>query len=245
MATREEILGTIRKALDHGRTNPPLPNPPVVWPVRGVSADETLKEFQKNLTAVAGESFLCRNRSDAAVKIADVLASLPVNPGVNGTGRNFEWGIRAGEITESLAESVEKIVADPFKAKGTELKKVFAPMDPEMTSPPLLETLSASLVSAEFLLADTGSAVIRSANAFDRLLCYLSPVCLIAAKKSTLREHLPHAWPEMVRRLEGKAEATGEFLLMTGPSRTADIEKILILGVHGPKKMSVFVIEDE
>ena len=32
---------------------------------------------------------------------------------------------------------------------------------------------------------------------------------------------------------------------MTGPSRTADIEKILILGVHGPKKVVVYIIENE
>ena len=49
----------------------------------------------------------------------------------------------------------------------------------------------------------------------------------------------------LAARLAGEGERTGEFLLMTGPSRTADIEKILILGVHGPKKVVVYIIENE
>jgi L-lactate dehydrogenase complex protein LldG len=32
--------------------------------------------------------------------------------------------------------------------------------------------------------------------------------------------------------------------LITGPSRTADIEKTLVLGAHGPKELYVFLVED-
>ena len=41
--------------------------------------------------------------------------------------------------------------------------------------------------------------------------------------------------------LRGK-DSRGEIVLITGPSRTADIEKILILGVHGPKRLVVLVV---
>ena len=37
-------------------------------------------------------------------------------------------------------------------------------------------------------------------------------------------------------------DSRGEIVLITGPSRTADIEKILILGVHGPKRLVVLLV---
>ena len=239
MATREEILGKIRGALVNDSVQPPLPEPPQVWPVQGKSADELLGEFETNLTAVAGEVCRCADRADAEAKIAETLKSIQLNAGVKGDEKNFRLGFRGGELTDAVLDGVlSRLEGMPVVVERT-------PEDAAAAKPDELESISASLIPAELLLADTGSAVVRSASAFDRLMNYLSPVCLIAAKKSQLREHLPHAWPELTARLAGDAERTGEFLLMTGPSRTADIEKILILGVHGPKKVVVYIVENE
>ena len=239
MATREEILGKIRGALVNDSVQPPLPEPPQVWPVQGKPADELLGEFETNLTAVAGEVCRCADRADAEAKIAETLKSVQINAGVKGDEKNFRLGFRGGELTDALLDGVLSHL------EGMPVVVERAPEDAAAAKPDELESISASLIPAELLLADTGSAVVRSASAFDRLMNYLSPVCLIAAKKSQLREHLPHAWPELTARLAGDAERTGEFLLMTGPSRTADIEKILILGVHGPKKVVVYIVENE
>ncbi|MBQ3389109.1 MAG: LUD domain-containing protein [Thermoguttaceae bacterium] len=239
MATREEILGKIRNAQQQYPQSLPLPDPPQVWPVQGAAPDELLAQFEQSLAAVAGECRRCADRADAAAQIAEVLKSVETNAGVAGTETAFRWGVRSGELTEALADAVLPLLGERGAVRVT------APANPEDADPKELESISASLIPAEFLLADTGSAVVRSKSAFDRLMNYLSPVCLIAAKKSQLREHLPHAWPELLAQIASPGQASGEFLLMTGPSRTADIEKILILGVHGPKKVVVFVIENE
>jgi len=101
-----------------------------------------------------------------------------------------------------------------------------------------------------------GSAVVASAVAFDRMLCYLPPVCCVVASERMLCEHLPAAWPETCARIKGEAveskdidasvpiAQSGEFLIVTGPSRTADIEKILVMGVHGPKRLVVFLVAE-
>ncbi|MBQ8285141.1 MAG: LUD domain-containing protein, partial [Thermoguttaceae bacterium] len=67
--------------------------------------------------------------------------------------------------------------------------------------------------------------------------------CLVVARRSQLREHLPAAFPEIEAKMRNP-EQRGEIALITGPSRTADIEKILVLGVHGPRRLIVFIIED-
>jgi L-lactate dehydrogenase complex protein LldG len=108
-------------------------------------------------------------------------------------------------------------------------------------APREMAQLSASLITPEFLLADTGSAIIACPTAEDRLLCYLPPACVIIARMDQLAEHLPAAWETIARRCADK-EISGEFVIVTGPSRTADIEKTLILGVHGPKRLIVMLV---
>jgi L-lactate dehydrogenase complex protein LldG len=84
--------------------------------------------------------------------------------------------------------------------------------------------------------------VIACPTAQDRLLCYLPPACVVVARTSQLVEHLPAAWGSLAPRV-ADAAMQGEFVIVTGPSRTADIEKILILGVHGPKRLVVLLVE--
>jgi L-lactate dehydrogenase complex protein LldG len=60
-------------------------------------------------------------------------------------------------------------------------------------------------------------------------------------KVEQLVEHLPAAWDTIGPRC-GDLSLRGEFVIVTGPSRTADIEKILILGVHGPKRLIVLLV---
>ncbi len=107
--------------------------------------------------------------------------------------------------------------------------------------PQHMAELSASVIEADALLADTGSCLIACPTAQDRLLCYLPPACVVVARVEQLLEHLPAAWPAIAPRVADPAQR-GEFVIVTGPSRTADIEKILILGVHGPKRLVVLLI---
>ena len=72
-------------------------------------------------------------------------------------------------------------------------------------------------------------------------MCYLPPACVVVARVDQLAEHLPAAWGPISAACAAK-DSRGEIVLITGPSRTADIEKILILGVHGPKRLVVLVV---
>ncbi len=244
MTTREAILDTIRTALkakpqdsslDRSELDPKLPDPPQVWPVTGKSTEENLKEFETNLTAVSGRLVRCADREAAEKAIAERINEL------NTDNAEFPFAVMTKDLPRTIAKNVQAILGDS-------LKLVFAPANPDQADPKSFSSMKASLVGAEALLADTGTAVIRAASAFDRLCCYLSPVCWIAAKESTLRENMPHLWPDLMNRVkldQNDAAKTGEFLFMTGPSRTADIEKILILGVHGPREVIVFSIMNE
>lgn len=222
MTTKEEMLGRIRSALSDVRKTsidePPIPD---VWNQEGLSVDQMAERFSKNLAVVKGEIISCDNFNDAVIRIKATLKGIDAN----------KIAVTDRPLSRDVAE----------KLSGKEL--IFRPENPAEVDATFMETLDAGLVSPELLLADTGSCLFAAPSAFERLATYITPVSLIVAKKSMLREHLSAAWFEIKSKLS--EVKTGEFVIVTGPSRTADIEKILILGVHGPKRVLVFLIDDE
>ncbi|MDR1385333.1 MAG: lactate utilization protein [Planctomycetaceae bacterium] len=237
MSSRNKILGRIRSALNAAPGTEKLPQMPMIWALKNLTTDELRSSYCESLVQAAGEVVLCASQEDAAAKITAFLKEL--NAKKIGVARRII-------VTETLKKS------DAFQPDTKEFELLYAPLDnPADISREEMGILDASIVGAEYLLADTGSAVVASPCAFDRILCYIPPVCCVVASASMIREHLPAAWQEISRRIRGEEQSNvhlpiekhGEFLIVTGPSRTADIEKILVLGVHGPKRLVVFLTE--
>ena len=90
-------------------------------------------------------------------------------------------------------------------------------------------TLTVGVTKAWVGLADTGSIL----EADDELLGSLLPEIHIAVLRSS--DILP-SLPDAISMVKGK-----NAVFITGPSRTADIEMTLTIGVHGPKELHVFV----
>jgi L-lactate dehydrogenase complex protein LldG len=102
-------------------------------------------------------------------------------------------------------------------------------------------TADYALLRAEALLADTGSAIVIERSADRRLAPYLPRTCIIVADAAVLHASLSVAALEEVHAAARRGDR-GEAVIITGPSRTADIEKTLVLGAHGPKTLVVFVV---
>jgi L-lactate dehydrogenase complex protein LldG len=71
-----------------------------------------------------------------------------------------------------------------------------------------------------------------------RMISLLPPVHIAVVHKSKLLSGLD----ELFTALPEPAERTSSMVLITGPSRTADIEQILVRGVHGPGEMHVVLV---
>ena len=95
------------------------------------------------------------------------------------------------------------------------------------------------LTSADYLIARTGSIVLRSISAGGRRISVLPPTHIVVAEKQQLVNSLDDIYEEKLI-----SENTGSFAtVITGPSRTSDIEKQLVLGAHGPKRLVVILID--
>ncbi len=102
----------------------------------------------------------------------------------------------------------------------------------------LCSTADLGISSADYGLADTGSLVILSSASEARMISLLPPVHVAVIRKEQILTGLD----ELFSVIPKPAEATSSMVLITGPSRTADIEQILIRGVHGPGEIHVVVV---
>ena len=95
------------------------------------------------------------------------------------------------------------------------------------------------ITSADYALADTGTLVIASSPREPRLISLLPPVHVAVLPAERLLTGLD----ELLALAPAPAERTSALVLITGPSRTADIEQILVRGVHGPGQIHVIVVD--
>ena len=101
------------------------------------------------------------------------------------------------------------------------------------------ERMEAGITSCEFLIARTGSVMVSSNSVSGRQMNIFPPVHIVIASSSQLVDYPEDAL--MVIKNKYKENLPSAITTITGPSRTADIEKTLVLGAHGPKEIVVFI----
>ena len=99
-------------------------------------------------------------------------------------------------------------------------------------------TAACGITGADYALADTGTLVMLSSPQEARLISLLPPVYIALVARACLLTGLD----ELLTILPRPAGQTSSMVLITGPSRTADIEQILVRGVHGPGEIHVVVV---
>jgi L-lactate dehydrogenase complex protein LldG len=100
-----------------------------------------------------------------------------------------------------------------------------------------LESCDAGISECDALVAQTGSVLVSSRSAGGRALSVLPPHHVVLARREQLLPDLPSAFVLLKSRYA--LGFPSFFSLITGPSRTGDIERILVLGAHGPKKLTI------
>ena len=99
--------------------------------------------------------------------------------------------------------------------------------------------IEVAITGCEYLTARTGSVVVTSA-VDGRKINIFAPTHIVIAKQEQIVSDIDKA----IDNLQNKySKLPSSISFITGPSRTADIEKTLILGAHGPKRLAVFIIK--
>lgn len=102
----------------------------------------------------------------------------------------------------------------------------------------LCATADFGITSADYALSDTGSLVMIASPDDARLISLLPPVHIAVVSVDRLLSGLD----ELYTLVPKPADRTSSMVFITGPSRTADIEQLLVRGVHGPGEIHVVLV---
>lgn len=100
----------------------------------------------------------------------------------------------------------------------------------------------AAVTDCEYLVARTGTIVLSAGQPSGRALPVYTPVHLVIAYTHQLVLDVKDALIRLKEKYNGQLPSAISFA--SGPSRTADIEKTLVVGVHGPKEVYVFLVDE-
>jgi len=223
VTAREQIFGDIRKALKRAVGQPTL--------------FETAPSSSQELPAPT-----------LRIPLSDrnLFADLFVQKFENLGGRSFRvrdtWAV-VPAITELLTQKSAVASNSPFlrKCGVTGLAQVQAGFTDRDQLKEACAAADLGITSVDHALAATGTFVMLSGPHEARLVSLLPPVHIAIFPRSRILANLD----ELLSILPRPADQTSSMVLITGPSRTADIEQILVRGVHGPGEIYAVIVDEE
>lgn len=226
MKSRDAILNAVKKAV---KIPSHLPDSPADTDDKIKKSLQTITpadknglrdQFAKELLAVSGEFVQVKSSGEIVTHISNDLQS-----------KQYRTLILTDNIiTKSPAEqlrhenpAINYIMAAELEAEARKNKLAFA---------------DAALVGVDYTIADTASLAVLQAHADSMFPHYLPDCIYVIVKPEQIVANLFELFAQI------PAEMARNMLLITGPSRTADIEKIIILGAHGPRRLVVYWLEE-
>jgi L-lactate dehydrogenase complex protein LldG len=224
MSEREIILGRIREALKTPASRPGLHDPAPAqkpasmlrqWlPKVGASLEEQFALFAKNAAELKADFQLFHSVGE----IHQALVQL----------RDAEGWKRMAGHSGDLTNAIYPALNLPL----VRTDKVYDVNE--------LEQCDVGISECDALIAQTGTVLVTNRSAGGRALSVLPPHHVVLARREQLVADLPVAFELLKRKYAD--DYPSMFSFITGPSRTGDIERILVLGAHGPKKLTIFCL---
>lgn len=220
--SRQSLVGRIRAVLD--RSNPSAcPAPPEVNEsiVRLVASDAKLPDVFRERARLANASVYDCAIEEAAATTCRVLHEQCLRRAV------------LGIADESLREAVHAALAqqavemlDHRSAPGFE-----AQYDADV-----------SISDVDLAIAESGTVVVSSNAARSRGIFLVAPISIALVRESQIVPDLIDTLDDMTTR--DRLDGSSGVVMITGPSKTADIEGVLVTGAHGPRELHIVLIND-
>jgi len=144
------------------------------------------------------------------------------------------------ELTAKLENLLKNLAPKKICCTEPEIRKILESEDIAFSNcDEIPKNIEVGITGCEFLVAQTGSALVSSAQKGGRKMFIFPPIHIIIASKNQMVNSLEDAYQAISDKYSNNLPS--QLLLITGPSRTADIEKTLTLGAHGPKELHILL----
>ena len=218
MTSRDAILQALDESSKKG-TTPPLPAVPSGREIFSDFPEDGLPEiFLKNLAALRGEGIVGQSMDEVARSLGAVLGTIDAGP--------------------IFAQDLPLVRAIVQRVPTQAMREITRKSEWSIANDELAGSVAA-ITAADAFIARTGSVALRSTTAGGRRLSVLPPIHIVIGTTSQVTASLD-GWIQSVETDDAWSLGT----IITGPSRTSDIEKILVLGAHGPKGLIVLLLDD-
>jgi L-lactate dehydrogenase complex protein LldG len=152
-----------------------------------------------------------------------------------------DWGAAARLVAETVsAKGGGVVVAPPGIASDPAFKTALGDSLKEATDTASITGATAGISAGEFGISETGSVAYAVNNPLERQVAMLSAIHFALLNIEKLVPDLDAAGAQ-VKKLQTE-QGRRYISFVTGPSRTADIERVLTIGVQGPKELYVVLI---
>ncbi len=220
---REEFLRRVREAVAEGNRagrTPALPERGAVG-YQGAGADPVAR-FRAEFTIAGGHTHVVADHAGAAAVVLDLVRTR--------SARRVLVG--GGDVLAALR------VVEPLRAAGVEVREVGG--DEGQAVRDAFFQAELGLSGVDYLVAETGSVILTSRPGQPRSLSLLPPIHVAVAER---RQLLPDLFDLFASSEVKPEELPASLSLITGPSKTGDIELRLVTGVHGPGEIHVVLID--
>ncbi len=174
-----------------------------------------VETFVERLESVGGHCLVVRDEADAAAALADIVSAL-------------QGSTSASRVALSDASLIARLT------QGLEVEMAVSPAAADLFN------YDIGISTAQAGITETGTLILEAEKERNRLVSLLPPVHIAVVNSRDLHLTIGDA----LAALRHENSLSRAITFITGPSRTADIELTLTVGVHGPKELHVIIIDD-
>ena len=247
MASQEEFLKTVREALAQSRAgahDAPAPEPPVASPDPSAVVEKAQvvrkrllmekKEAMERLAEMAELQGWKLIKVSSRAEVAAALVELAKSLGATSVVRSSHPVLEETDVDGTLSAvgvQVVPLTVDPEEIEGSRDRMREAAAEADM-----------GITGVDYIVAETATAALVSRRGNSRLVSLLPPVHVAVVEPEQVVETMGDLLALRQAELLENDGAPWYMNLISGPSRTADIEQTIVIGVHGPREVYLMLV---